>query len=123
MGMQFASKFIGTLPVVIRSQSLKLVKGMLKLAGPTNTQKDGVESHDSCTIEFACCRCAASNCCPGLVSSQYLILIECTCCWFIFGFWGCLTQLAVVVLSEGLCLLHNAWCEQEEEGEEEVGLA
>eukprot|EP00983_Pelagomonas_calceolata_P036024 1127396-Pelagomonas_calceolata.AAC.1 len=24
----------------------------------------------------ACCRCAASNCCPGLVSSQYSISIK-----------------------------------------------
>eukprot|EP00983_Pelagomonas_calceolata_P053142 1143182-Pelagomonas_calceolata.AAC.1 len=27
----------------------------------------------------ACCRCAASNSCPGLVSSQYLFSIKCTC--------------------------------------------
>eukprot|EP00983_Pelagomonas_calceolata_P036109 1129400-Pelagomonas_calceolata.AAC.1 len=26
----------------------------------------------------ACCRCAASNCCPSLVSSQYFISIKCT---------------------------------------------
>eukprot|EP00983_Pelagomonas_calceolata_P134955 1162109-Pelagomonas_calceolata.AAC.1 len=30
----------------------------------------------------AFCRCAASNCCPGLVSSQYLTSIKCTCRWF-----------------------------------------
>eukprot|EP00983_Pelagomonas_calceolata_P124400 1161103-Pelagomonas_calceolata.AAC.11 len=46
----------------------------------------------------ACCRCAASNCqqcCPGLVSSQYLISIKCTCRWLTFSWWGCLTRLAV----------------------------
>eukprot|EP00983_Pelagomonas_calceolata_P028031 879596-Pelagomonas_calceolata.AAC.1 len=56
----------------------------------------------------ACCRCVASNCCPGLVSSQFLTSIECTCRWFTFGWWACLTHLAVVVLSVGLCLLRNA---------------
>eukprot|EP00983_Pelagomonas_calceolata_P023442 738465-Pelagomonas_calceolata.AAC.1 len=30
----------------------------------------------------ACCRCAVSNCCPGLVSSQCLVSIKCTCRWF-----------------------------------------
>eukprot|EP00983_Pelagomonas_calceolata_P030677 963659-Pelagomonas_calceolata.AAC.1 len=29
----------------------------------------------------AYCRCAASNCCPGLMSSQYVISIKCTCRW------------------------------------------
>eukprot|EP00983_Pelagomonas_calceolata_P045667 1139844-Pelagomonas_calceolata.AAC.4 len=28
---------------------------MISIAGPTNTQKDGVESHDFCTNEFAKC--------------------------------------------------------------------
>eukprot|EP00983_Pelagomonas_calceolata_P079706 1154823-Pelagomonas_calceolata.AAC.2 len=75
MGMEFASKFIGAL--VVNSQLFKLVKGVLSVAGPTNTQKDGAESHNFCINEFAkvrpesaCCHCAASNCCPGLVSSQ-----------------------------------------------------
>eukprot|EP00983_Pelagomonas_calceolata_P070515 1150812-Pelagomonas_calceolata.AAC.2 len=31
----------------------RLARGMLNIAGPTNTQKDGVESHNSCTYEFA----------------------------------------------------------------------
>eukprot|EP00983_Pelagomonas_calceolata_P033195 1039490-Pelagomonas_calceolata.AAC.1 len=35
MGMKFASKFIGTL--VVKSQLLKLAKGVLSVAGPTNT--------------------------------------------------------------------------------------
>eukprot|EP00983_Pelagomonas_calceolata_P023853 750976-Pelagomonas_calceolata.AAC.1 len=56
----------------------------------------------------ACCRCATSNCCPGLASSQFLISIKCTCRWFTFCSWGCLSRLAVVVLSVGLCLLPNA---------------
>eukprot|EP00983_Pelagomonas_calceolata_P014846 471244-Pelagomonas_calceolata.AAC.1 len=56
----------------------------------------------------ACCRCAASNCCPGIVSSQYLVSIKCTCRWFTFSWWGSHTRLAVVALSVGLCLLHNA---------------
>eukprot|EP00983_Pelagomonas_calceolata_P027942 876435-Pelagomonas_calceolata.AAC.1 len=28
----------------------------------------------------ACCRCAASNCCPGFVSSQYFMSIKCHMC-------------------------------------------
>eukprot|EP00983_Pelagomonas_calceolata_P075550 1153064-Pelagomonas_calceolata.AAC.9 len=38
MGMEFVSKHIGTL--VVKSQLFKLVKGMLSVTGPTNTQKD-----------------------------------------------------------------------------------
>eukprot|EP00983_Pelagomonas_calceolata_P058831 1145648-Pelagomonas_calceolata.AAC.2 len=80
MGMKFASKFIGVL--MVKSQLFKLVKGVLSVAGPTNTQQDVVESHNFCINEFAlkrsaCCRCAASNCCPGLASSHYLISIKC----------------------------------------------
>eukprot|EP00983_Pelagomonas_calceolata_P073264 1152063-Pelagomonas_calceolata.AAC.2 len=41
MGMKFASKFIATLAV--NSQLFKLVEDVLSVAGPTNTQKDGVE--------------------------------------------------------------------------------
>eukprot|EP00983_Pelagomonas_calceolata_P023840 750498-Pelagomonas_calceolata.AAC.1 len=41
MGTKFASKFNSTL--VVKSQLFKVVKGMLSVAGPTNTQKDGVE--------------------------------------------------------------------------------
>eukprot|EP00983_Pelagomonas_calceolata_P034905 1093640-Pelagomonas_calceolata.AAC.1 len=43
MGMKFASNFNGAL--VVNSQLLKLVKGVLSVAGPTNIQKDVVESH------------------------------------------------------------------------------
>eukprot|EP00983_Pelagomonas_calceolata_P089868 1157354-Pelagomonas_calceolata.AAC.5 len=49
MGMKFASKFIGTL--VVKSQLFELVKGMLSITGPANTQKDGFESF--CTYKFA----------------------------------------------------------------------
>eukprot|EP00983_Pelagomonas_calceolata_P073454 1152141-Pelagomonas_calceolata.AAC.1 len=41
MGMKFASKFIGAL--VVKSKLFTLIKGVLPIAGPTNTQKDGVE--------------------------------------------------------------------------------
>eukprot|EP00983_Pelagomonas_calceolata_P013920 445705-Pelagomonas_calceolata.AAC.1 len=51
MGMKLASKLIGGL--VVNSQLFKLVKGVLSVAGPTNTQRDGVESHSFCTNEFA----------------------------------------------------------------------
>eukprot|EP00983_Pelagomonas_calceolata_P003987 129702-Pelagomonas_calceolata.AAC.1 len=46
MGLEFASKFIGAL--VVKSQLFKLIKGVLSVVGPTNTQKDGVESHKFC---------------------------------------------------------------------------
>eukprot|EP00983_Pelagomonas_calceolata_P050725 1142098-Pelagomonas_calceolata.AAC.6 len=69
MGMKFASKFIGAL--VVKSQLFKLAKGMLNVAGPTNTQKDGMKSLRFCTNKFAEV-CAATYCCPGLMSSQYL---------------------------------------------------
>eukprot|EP00983_Pelagomonas_calceolata_P018514 580717-Pelagomonas_calceolata.AAC.1 len=39
MGMKFASKFNGTL-LMVKSQLFKLLKGVLSVAGPTNTQKD-----------------------------------------------------------------------------------
>eukprot|EP00983_Pelagomonas_calceolata_P005945 198007-Pelagomonas_calceolata.AAC.1 len=51
MSMKFASKFIGVL--VVKSQSFKLVKGVLSVADPINTQKDGVESHNFSINEFA----------------------------------------------------------------------
>eukprot|EP00983_Pelagomonas_calceolata_P041468 1138085-Pelagomonas_calceolata.AAC.2 len=49
--MKFASKFIGAL--VVKFQSFKLVKGVLSVAGPTNTQKDVVESHNFSINGFA----------------------------------------------------------------------
>lgn len=41
------SKFSGT--VVVKSQLLELVKGMLSITSPANTQKDGMKSHGSCS--------------------------------------------------------------------------
>eukprot|EP00983_Pelagomonas_calceolata_P005910 195827-Pelagomonas_calceolata.AAC.1 len=46
MGMKFASEVIGAL--VVKFQLFKLVKGVLSTAGPSNTQKDGVKSHNFC---------------------------------------------------------------------------
>eukprot|EP00983_Pelagomonas_calceolata_P030131 944059-Pelagomonas_calceolata.AAC.1 len=51
MGMKFASKFIGAL--MVKLHLFKLVKGVLSEAGPTNTQKDGVESNNFCINKFA----------------------------------------------------------------------
>eukprot|EP00983_Pelagomonas_calceolata_P081177 1155459-Pelagomonas_calceolata.AAC.4 len=46
MGMKFASKLNGAL--VVKSQLFTLAKGVLSVAGPTDTQKYGVESHNFC---------------------------------------------------------------------------
>eukprot|EP00983_Pelagomonas_calceolata_P031396 984833-Pelagomonas_calceolata.AAC.1 len=46
MGMKSASKSIGAL--MVKSQSFKLVKSVLSVAGPTNTQKDGVKGQKFC---------------------------------------------------------------------------
>eukprot|EP00983_Pelagomonas_calceolata_P003447 112495-Pelagomonas_calceolata.AAC.1 len=77
MGMKLASKLNGT--SMVKSKLFELIKGVFNIIGPVTTQKDSVKSHRViCTNEFAeVCRCAASNCCPGLMSSQYLISIKC----------------------------------------------
>eukprot|EP00983_Pelagomonas_calceolata_P055568 1144208-Pelagomonas_calceolata.AAC.9 len=49
-GMKFASKFIGVLAA--KSQLFKLVKGVLSVAGPTNTQKDSGESRLDLEVVF-----------------------------------------------------------------------
>eukprot|EP00983_Pelagomonas_calceolata_P035175 1099955-Pelagomonas_calceolata.AAC.1 len=70
MGMEFLSKFMG--PLTVQSKLFELAEGLISIAGPTNTQKDIVESHNLALmslLRYLCCRCAASNCCPGLVSS------------------------------------------------------
>eukprot|EP00983_Pelagomonas_calceolata_P004430 144025-Pelagomonas_calceolata.AAC.1 len=80
MSMKSVSKFNGTL--VVKPQLFKLVECMFCITHSTNTQENGMKRYDFRTNEFAesaCCRCAAPNCCPGLVSSQYLISINCTC--------------------------------------------
>eukprot|EP00983_Pelagomonas_calceolata_P021453 672427-Pelagomonas_calceolata.AAC.1 len=62
MGMKFTSEFNGTL--LVKSQSFKLGKGVLSIAGPTDTQKDVTAFPLILLPRSACCRCAASNCCP-----------------------------------------------------------
>eukprot|EP00983_Pelagomonas_calceolata_P050605 1142052-Pelagomonas_calceolata.AAC.2 len=47
----FASEFIGAL--VVKSQLFKVLQGVLSVADPINTKKDGVESHNFCINEFA----------------------------------------------------------------------
>eukprot|EP00983_Pelagomonas_calceolata_P100894 1158626-Pelagomonas_calceolata.AAC.2 len=54
MGMKSASKFTGALVVNLKSQLFKLVKGVLSVAGPTSTQKGGVESQDEKHVLFYC---------------------------------------------------------------------
>eukprot|EP00983_Pelagomonas_calceolata_P053276 1143237-Pelagomonas_calceolata.AAC.1 len=99
MGMQFARKFYGML--MVKSQLFKLVKGMLNIAGPTDTQEDGVESHDLRTNEFAEV-CMLPLCRLQLLSRPRVFTV--------LGFnssahatglcliGGCLTRLTVVVL-------------------------
>eukprot|EP00983_Pelagomonas_calceolata_P077180 1153760-Pelagomonas_calceolata.AAC.1 len=50
MGMEFLSKFTG--PLMVHSKLFTLVQGMISVAGPTNTQKDSVESHNFSTNKF-----------------------------------------------------------------------
>eukprot|EP00983_Pelagomonas_calceolata_P074836 1152723-Pelagomonas_calceolata.AAC.2 len=103
MGMKFASKFIGAL--VVKHRLFELIEGVFNITSPAYTQKDGMESHNFCINEFAevCLHAAAVPPPTGvsLVSSQYLISNKCTCRWFTFSWWGCLTRLAVVVLCVG----------------------
>eukprot|EP00983_Pelagomonas_calceolata_P008015 261283-Pelagomonas_calceolata.AAC.1 len=51
MGIKFGSKLINAL--LVKFQILTLVKGVLSVAGPNNTQKNSVESHNFCINEFA----------------------------------------------------------------------
>eukprot|EP00983_Pelagomonas_calceolata_P027641 867751-Pelagomonas_calceolata.AAC.1 len=51
LGMKFVSKFIDAL--MVQSKVFKLDQGMISIAGPTNTQKDSVKSHDFSAHEFA----------------------------------------------------------------------
>eukprot|EP00983_Pelagomonas_calceolata_P027408 860793-Pelagomonas_calceolata.AAC.1 len=51
MGMKFLSKFIG--PLMFQSKLFRLVQGMIGVAGPTNTQKESMESHNFSINEFA----------------------------------------------------------------------
>eukprot|EP00983_Pelagomonas_calceolata_P020310 641034-Pelagomonas_calceolata.AAC.1 len=70
VGMKLASKFIGAL--MVKSKLFELIKGVFNKTGPANTQKDSMKSHSFSATRLqrsVCCRCAASNCCPGFVSS------------------------------------------------------
>eukprot|EP00983_Pelagomonas_calceolata_P013331 426001-Pelagomonas_calceolata.AAC.1 len=82
MGMKLASKFNGTL--MVKSKLFKLVKGVLNITGPANTQKDSMKSH-------------------SLVSSRYLIPIKYTCRWEKnekkAGFEGCAATLSSLPMS------------------------
>eukprot|EP00983_Pelagomonas_calceolata_P032760 1026332-Pelagomonas_calceolata.AAC.1 len=51
MGMEFLSKFMG--PLLVQSKMFELVQGVISEAGPANTQKDGVKSHNFSTNEFS----------------------------------------------------------------------
>eukprot|EP00983_Pelagomonas_calceolata_P055346 1144113-Pelagomonas_calceolata.AAC.11 len=72
MGMKLASKFNGTL--MVKSKLFELIKGVFNTTGPANTQKKIVWRVTVFALmslqRSACFRCAASNCSPGLVSSQ-----------------------------------------------------
>eukprot|EP00983_Pelagomonas_calceolata_P116827 1160355-Pelagomonas_calceolata.AAC.1 len=88
MGKRFASKFNGT--SMVKIMSFELVKVEFSITGPTNTQED------------------------GLVSSQYLFSIKCTCCWFAFSLCGCLIRLAMQDLCGVPCILHSVSREKKE---------
>eukprot|EP00983_Pelagomonas_calceolata_P060312 1146310-Pelagomonas_calceolata.AAC.6 len=73
MGINVTGKFGGTLVTQVKSQLFKLIEGVLSVAVPNNTQSDGVESRDFALMSLqssACCRCAASDSHPGLMSSR-----------------------------------------------------
>eukprot|EP00983_Pelagomonas_calceolata_P082578 1155965-Pelagomonas_calceolata.AAC.4 len=69
--------FFLSFTLVVQPQLFKLVRGMLSVTGPTDTQGDD----DSFPLIFlhrsVCCRCAASDYCPGLVPLQCIIQPEC----------------------------------------------
>eukprot|EP00983_Pelagomonas_calceolata_P060150 1146250-Pelagomonas_calceolata.AAC.2 len=75
MGMEFLSKFMG--PLMVQSKLFKLVQGMISVAGPTNTQKDNVESHNLSTNE------SKFEIFGGAVSRGWLMwssVLGCVCC-------------------------------------------
>eukprot|EP00983_Pelagomonas_calceolata_P052914 1143067-Pelagomonas_calceolata.AAC.1 len=73
-GMKISSKFIGA--SVVQTKLCKLVQGMISIAGPTNTQKDSVEtrSHDLSTNEFAEV-CMLSLCRLQLLSRPHVFTV------------------------------------------------
>eukprot|EP00983_Pelagomonas_calceolata_P022696 714454-Pelagomonas_calceolata.AAC.1 len=72
MGMELVSKFDGT--SVVQPQLLELVKGVFSVAGPTNTQKDGVKSHNFCINELAEV-CMLPLCCLQLLSRPHVFTL------------------------------------------------
>eukprot|EP00983_Pelagomonas_calceolata_P035329 1104947-Pelagomonas_calceolata.AAC.2 len=108
MGMKFASKLNGTL--VVKFQLFKLVKGVLSLTGPTDTQKDDI-----------CMPLYRFQLLPRPSSfTKFLISIKCTY-RFTLSCWGCLARVVVLDLCGVLCLLRNTWYEEKEEEEQEEG--
>eukprot|EP00983_Pelagomonas_calceolata_P077499 1153887-Pelagomonas_calceolata.AAC.1 len=83
--MEFLSKFMG--PLVVQSKLFKLVQGMISVAGPTDTQKDTVESHNFSSNDFAefqsNARAAGLHEVGGVVSRGWLMwssVLVCVCC-------------------------------------------
>eukprot|EP00983_Pelagomonas_calceolata_P003456 113004-Pelagomonas_calceolata.AAC.2 len=80
MGMELVSKFNGTL-VVQPHEQLISCSNWLRVQQVPPTPRRMVWRVTTFALTSlqrpACCRCAASICCPGLVSSQYFISIKC----------------------------------------------
>eukprot|EP00983_Pelagomonas_calceolata_P076630 1153493-Pelagomonas_calceolata.AAC.1 len=77
MGMKLTGKLNGTL--VVQSQFLW---SKVSSAVPPKPRRMVWRATAFALISLhrsTCCRCAASNCCPGLMASQYLISIYYTC--------------------------------------------
>eukprot|EP00983_Pelagomonas_calceolata_P102658 1158832-Pelagomonas_calceolata.AAC.2 len=82
VGLKLVGKLNGTL--LVQTQLFQLVRSMLSITCPTNAQEIGMKSHSFALISLqrsACCRCAASNCCPGLVGLSHAV----SCAGPLFG--------------------------------------
>eukprot|EP00983_Pelagomonas_calceolata_P069561 1150406-Pelagomonas_calceolata.AAC.2 len=77
MGMAFASKFNGTLVV----KMFKLVKGMLSITGPTNTQKDGFGGYVAYKLHPKKVNCSKviKHSHPHLASKSTILAPPCNC--------------------------------------------
>eukprot|EP00983_Pelagomonas_calceolata_P067625 1149540-Pelagomonas_calceolata.AAC.2 len=67
-------------PLMVQSKLFKLVQGMISIAGPTNTHKDSVESHNFSTNDA---RAAGLHEVGGAVSRVWLVwssVLGCVCC-------------------------------------------
>eukprot|EP00983_Pelagomonas_calceolata_P104841 1159068-Pelagomonas_calceolata.AAC.16 len=85
-GMKLTGKLHGTL--VVQTQLLKLVKGVLSITRPANAQENGVKSRSFCTHN------------TRLQSSAHAAGLH-------FSWCGCPMRLAIVVFCVGLFLLRN----------------